>query len=693
MKKIFLILALVIISLTTKAQYCTTNLYSVGCYSSSSIDYSLDSLSFGYYNNYNIPCNQIAGQLGYANLTVITSNLMQGNTYNLKFKIKSPSASNYVKAWIDYNNDTTFNNTNELVLQLNNISQGFYNQNITIPTIATTGPRRMRIRMNSGYNFTNACDTSTYGQFVDYTVNIGGINDIAVDSILIPSDSAAFGSLIHPTIKLHNYGNTTLNGIQVYYRVNNIPCLIENLSGSIAPGNSMLYTFINPFNVPIGNFNFCARAIVIGDINHSNDSLCKNVLVYGTGPITDIGVYAIVDPIDSMAIGDVIYPTVLFHNYGNTTINSFNVGYSVNGTICSDFYSGGPIAPGGSSFPFVFTVPITVPSINFIFCVWVSLVGDVNTSNDSTCKNIIAYVLPPKPHDVSIQKIITPKDTVPTNTTQTIKVVIKNNGTSIETSIPVYYQRGSASPVSTLWTGTLLPGDTVQYTFTSTFTAPAGASFSFCAWTKLATDQDTTNDKLCKTVYLCQLPSSPGVINNVTSPGVHTVYFGSTVVFCISNVNGASSYQWICTFPGAVIIGYPNDSCVTIQFNMIGSTGNFSLSVKGINSCGIGNSSPNYNLYVTSPGGGINELNAFNIIKLSPNPTSDKLNINISAVKKGIIKFSIYNIQGAKLYNQKDLITTDTYNKIIDVATLKAGIYFIKIENEEGVFNTKFVKE
>ncbi len=63
MKKIYIILALVIISLTTKAQYCDSNLYSVGCTTSTSVEYKLDSLSFGFLNNINIPCVQNTGQL------------------------------------------------------------------------------------------------------------------------------------------------------------------------------------------------------------------------------------------------------------------------------------------------------------------------------------------------------------------------------------------------------------------------------------------------------------------------------------------------------------------------------------------------------------------------------------------------------------------------------------------------------
>ncbi len=509
---------------------------------------------------------------------------MQGNTYNLKFKVKSLSAFNYVKAWIDYNNDSTFNNTNELVLQLSNVSQGFYNQNITIPTTATSGIKRMRIRMNSGYNFTNACDTTTIGQTVDYTVNIGGINDVGVDSIISPTNVVNIGDVIYPTIKIHNFGNTTISNFPLCYTINNGTGIFDTYTGTgIVPGNTAYFTFTTPYNVIPSSFYICTNVQAANDVYAANDIKCKSVAI-----------------------------------------------------------------------------------------------------------NLAA-------NDVGVTQIMLPLDTIINNSTSKVKVVLQNFGTNPIFLDTLYYQIGSQPIVKEIWTGYLAPvgtiGDSIQYTFNTTFVAPAGVTLNLCSWSTLANDQYAGNDKTCKLVNLCQLPLTPGAITNVTSPGTHTVYFGSIVIFCINNVNSATSFNWICTNPGAVIIGYPNDSCVFIQFNNIGASGNYFLSVQAINSCGIGQSSPNYNLYVTSPGGGIKELNASNNIKLSPNPTSDKLNINIASVKKGKTKFSIYNIQGAKLYNQEDLITTDTYNKIINVGTLKAGIYFIKIENDDGVYNTKFIKE
>jgi len=199
-------------------------------------------------------------------------------------------------------------------------------------------------------------------------------------------------------------------------------------------------------------------------------------------------------------------------------------------------------------------------------------------------------------HDIYVTSIITPTGTVAANTTQTVSMRFKNEGTVSESTIPLTYQVNALNPVLATWTGTLAPGDSVLYTFTTTFTSPnTGTSFTLCASSKLTTDIDTANDRICKTIGLT--------------------------------------------------------------------------------------------------GVGINENSAVNTIKISPNPVRDKLNINCGNIKKGVTNFTIYNVQGAKLYNEETIITIDNYNKVINVNNLNPGIYFLKIENETGNTTNKFIIE
>ena len=71
-------------------------------------------------------------------------------------------------------------------------------------------------------------------------------------------------------------------------------------------------------------------------------------------------------------------------------------------------------------------------------------------------------------------------DTVCYGAIVNVTVTIKNFGTNPQDSIPVYYKRGTSSPVNATWTGAPLNlGETATYTFATTFTAPIGTALIY----------------------------------------------------------------------------------------------------------------------------------------------------------------------------------------------------------------------
>ncbi|MEI6822478.1 MAG: T9SS type A sorting domain-containing protein [Bacteroidota bacterium] len=269
----------------------------------------------------------------------------------------------------------------------------------------------------------------------------------------------------------------------------------------------------------------------------------------------------------------------------------------VNGTTytAGTTYGGGTVVAFQAGTSFTDNGPFTLASKYYYFV----FAANANCSNGPIYKSTIPLKdsITILSHDVYVSKIISPADTVTLSSTQTVSVRVKNNGMSTETSFLIGYQRNALTPVLENWTGSLFPGDSMTYNFLSTFVASPATAFTICAYTKLTTDQDTTNNKLCKTVH----------------------------------------------FPSGI----------------------------GINEKNI--LSDNINIY--------------------PNPAHDKLTINCSNIKRGITKFSIFNVQGAKIYSDETIINTNAFNKVINVSNLKSGIYYLKFENDSGVINNKFIVE
>ena len=94
----------------------------------------------------------------------------EGSVYPINITTGSSNAQD-TRAWIDFNNDGIFNNTNELVLTINNAFNP--SGNIIIPTgVVLNTPLRMRITSDVVGNVQNACDDANFGQTEDYGVII-----------------------------------------------------------------------------------------------------------------------------------------------------------------------------------------------------------------------------------------------------------------------------------------------------------------------------------------------------------------------------------------------------------------------------------------------------------------------------------------------------------------------------------------
>ena len=132
---------------------------------------------------------------GYGDFTDLIANLAQGGTYDIT--LSTGFGNQFVKVWIDFNNDFTFSN-NEVILNNFVIAPGSAAGNytettsITIPANATLGSHRMRVKTNWSANVpADACDETTYGETEDYTANItdelGAADEAIIDFEIAPN--------------------------------------------------------------------------------------------------------------------------------------------------------------------------------------------------------------------------------------------------------------------------------------------------------------------------------------------------------------------------------------------------------------------------------------------------------------------------------------------------------------------------
>lgn len=110
------------------------------------------------------------------------------------------------------------------------------------------------------------------------------IEDLGVSTIVGPVGFVTGSPLV--SVRLKNFGQLTLSGFDVSYRLANGPVVTQPYQGSaIAPGDSVLFTFSTPLNIAPGSGDLCVwtSSATIADVNANNDTACTAITVNNIG--------------------------------------------------------------------------------------------------------------------------------------------------------------------------------------------------------------------------------------------------------------------------------------------------------------------------------------------------------------------------------------------------------------------------
>ncbi|GAA4278745.1 hypothetical protein GCM10022259_34700 [Aquimarina mytili] len=119
--------------------------------------------------------NPSSATTGYSDYTDIGGPIVNYgiNTITLSVGFANSSYTEFFGVWIDYNKNGIFEDS-EQVVSASTSSGDALSYDFSVPTTAQEGNTRMRVSMK--YNGApGPCETFTYGEVEDYTVNIGGV--------------------------------------------------------------------------------------------------------------------------------------------------------------------------------------------------------------------------------------------------------------------------------------------------------------------------------------------------------------------------------------------------------------------------------------------------------------------------------------------------------------------------------------
>ncbi len=147
-------------TLTNTLTYCASQ-------GNNTADERIGKVVFGSINNTS------TGTAGYENFTALSTNATRSSSYTITIT-PTWTGSSYNEGYavfIDYNQDGDFSDSGETVFTRSKTRTTPVSGSFTIPSTAALGATRMRVSMK--YNaIPTACETFTYGQVEDYTVNI-----------------------------------------------------------------------------------------------------------------------------------------------------------------------------------------------------------------------------------------------------------------------------------------------------------------------------------------------------------------------------------------------------------------------------------------------------------------------------------------------------------------------------------------
>lgn len=255
---------------------------------------------------------------------------------------------------------------------------------------------------------------------------------------------------------------------------------------------------------------------------------------------------------------------------------------------------------------------------------------------------------------------------------------------------------------------TALCGQTVVYNSTPvqgassyTWTVPAGSTLNQGQGTSAIevsfNSSSFTVDQICVVVNSgCPSPSAPrciGVKGPPAKPGAITANptaicpFQEGVQFSIPAAQGNYLLNWLTPNDASIISGQGTNS-INVDFGSM--AGN--VIVTASNPCG--NASSTYyvdlNCRVEGSSEHIIQQNNVELIELAPNPTKGKVYVSFYYQMKESVKITVIDVLGKTMLDKliKDL---ESKSLEIDLTNNKPGIYFLRIETNEGTEEKKIV--
>jgi len=318
-------------------------------------------------------------------------------------------------------------------------------------------------------------------------------NDVGVVEITVPDTLINPHEPLDPEAIVQNHGLADQDSFPVICTIDSAAMNIYAATESVfalASGETTTVVFMTWIPGGPGNlYDITICTDLTGDEVPQNDCVGRSASTI----LHDGGVDAILEPPDTVFVGLGYYPVATVRNYGDMP-ESLEV-------ICAidsyeDTFQVTDLAPA-ASLPCTFgvwQVPLADSTI-YQMSVASSVVGDSNFTNDTLSKDIFAY----NPHDVGVDTILSPPDTIDPDSAYSVTVLATNFGEVTEDSfwVKCVVDDGyiDSLEVFGLDAGT---SDTLDFAL---WVPISPGPWTMCMYVLLPLDRNVVNDSLCVMIH------------------------------------------------------------------------------------------------------------------------------------------------------------------------------------------------
>lgn len=639
----------------------------------------IDNVSFAGINN-----TTQAGCTQYNDFGNFTAQLLPSTTYPFSISLSScdgSTAFKYVKVFIDYDRNGSFNDAGELVATSGLLfGDASFNTSITTPSdvLQNTFTRmRVVVQETNDANTITACNSSNHGETQDYKVwFLPSSIDVGINNISIPNSNICANSNQLITVDIVNYGSVAVSNIPINAIIKNGNITVANLSAVYAPtiesGASVSYTFQTPFTSnAAANYIITSKTNVSTDKNNLNDSTIVDFKIAAAAATTTAQASICSTAVSLRAFNTNLNQNYLWYNSPTATIPIAAGSNTSSTTIASNYYLGSGIvanigatsktnftdgdyqAKGGNYFKYTSTVPLILEKAKLYTAypgkVFIT-VADINTVNPDgsyTYKSLSKTVV----------------DVVASRPTIVRGDVAGNDPTDFGFTYNINLYLPSGNHVIIVST------DSVANIFRNKNIASNPYPYSFSNLFSITGNNATNQNEFYYYLYNMNLKSLDCLSDKIQiTPTIATAAVITKVADSLKASIGIN-YQWMKN--GVEILG------ANTQAYKPTITANYSCKVTDNAGCEQNSNTINFEFVLNGE-----EL------KIYPNPANNKINLILYSNNNTYTEVKIIDAVGKVCINKSYNSFT---NDQIDVSALKSGMYTAHIIQGNAIFQRKFI--